>query len=156
MITKLLTFTTIMILVLVANNFQAKATHLPNTINKSHIYSTDQFPQTRATNVRQTIRLELPEDIQNVTELNITIPHGLTIAKNITITDTIDNLIPVKVTIEKDQINLRLDQPIKQGTKLNINFNQVQLWGFGRTYQVSLKTIDDRSIYLGTANFRHY
>jgi Protein of unknown function (DUF2808) len=126
-----------------------------DSVELAYVYSTIQFPETRATNVRHTFRLRIPANSVPLTSVRITVPAGLTVKNDLNIEDQSGNKIPATIIADDRNITIEFPQPVAAGTDLNIDLNHVNLWGTARNYQVSIRSDRlDRS--LGTVQFRNY
>jgi hypothetical protein len=126
-------------------------------LGTAYISGAEQFPQGRATQVRQTIRLTLPTP--NITQIKIAIPAGLKVGNNIALyNDTARKSLSARVRNNSDrEIEIDLPQALAPQTKITIDLNSVRLWGLARTYQVYSQPIDNSSpTYLGSAEFHLY
>jgi hypothetical protein len=116
----------------------------------------EQFPQTRATQVRHTIRLTLPMGIDR---LKITVPPGIKVGSKIDIyNDTAgQSLAPLIQQTPGNEIEIKFQQPLPPNTHLTIDLNRVRLWGLARTYRVHSQPLDGSGYnYLGSAEFDRY
>jgi hypothetical protein len=117
----------------------------------------EQFPQTRATQVRHTIRLKLPPTGSD--RLKIVVPPGIKVGSKIDIYNdtTQQSLAPLIRQTAGNAIEIKFPQPLPPNTLLTIDLDRVQLWGLARTYQVHSQPMNGSSYrYLGSAEFDRY
>jgi Protein of unknown function (DUF2808) len=126
-----------------------------DSVELPYVYSTIQFPETRATNVRHTFRLRVPANSLPLTSVRITVPAGLTVKNDLNIEDRSGHKIPATIVVDDRNITIDFTQPVAAGTDLNIDLNRVNLWGTARNYQVSIRS-DRLERSLGTVQFRNY
>ncbi len=128
-----------------------------HNIGTGYVNGAQQFPETRATQVRQTIRLIVPTN--DITQLEIAIPKGTSVGTNITLyNDTTQRRLSGIVRINlSGQIEIDLPQPLALNTQMTIDLNNVHLWGTVRDYRVYSKSLNSSGYtYLGSANFHSY
>jgi hypothetical protein len=142
--------------VLLAATFGVAAASNATHADRASIYSTYQFPPTRTTTVRHTLRIALPNDIAATGALRIQAPTAFKVGSNIKVFDDSNNPINARIETIGQQIILEFAEPVAAGTKLHIDINNVQIWGTMRTYRVVDRTVNGESIDLGTATIRSY
>ena len=126
-------------------------------VSTGYVHGAEQFPQGRATQVRQTIRFTVPAT--EIDRIKITIPEGLRVGNNITLyNDTTKRSLSAVVRNNLgEEIEIDLPQPLAPNTQLTIDLNSVSLWGFSRTYQVYSKLTNSSNYnYIGSAEFHLY
>jgi hypothetical protein len=117
----------------------------------------EQFPQTRATQVRHTIRLTIPTT--GIDRLKIIVPPGIQVGSKIDIyNDTArQSLAPLIQQNPGNEIEIKFQQPLPPNTHLTIDLNRVRLWGLARTYRVHSQPLNGSGYrYLGSAEFDRY
>ncbi len=117
----------------------------------------EQFPPTRATQVRHTIRLTIPAN--GIDRLKIIVPPGIKVGSKIDIYDDTarQSLAPLIQQTPGNEIEIKFQQPLPPNTHLTIDLNRVRLWGLARTYQVHSQPLNGSGYrYLGSAEFRRY
>lgn len=117
----------------------------------------EQFPQTKATQVRHTIRLTIPTT--GIDRLKLIVPPGIKVGSNIDIYDDTarQSLTPLIQQNSGNEIEIKFQQPLPANTHLTIDLNHVRLWGLARTYQLQSQPIDGSGYrYLGSAEFDRY
>jgi hypothetical protein len=117
----------------------------------------EQFPQTRATQVRHTIRLTIPTT--GIDRLKIIVPPGIKVGSKIDIyNDTArQSLTPLIQQNPGNEIEIKFQQPLPPHTHLTIDLNRVQLWGLARTYRLHSQPLNSSGYnYLGSAEFDRY
>ena len=127
--------------------------------NFPHIDSSVQFPETKARIVRHTFRLHIPQGTRAISQLKISVPAGLTVREDISISDDSSQKIDTKVSVSSNQVILTFSQPVSPGTTIKIAMNTVRMSGVSSSwlYQVAAKFVgDDADIPLGTAQVRSY
>jgi hypothetical protein len=130
----------------------SNATHADYT----SIYSNYQFPSTRTTTVRHTLRIALPEDIAATKTLLVNAPTSFKVNENVVVFDDNNQPVMAQVKVVGQQISLTFTEPLAPGTRLNLDINNVQIWGTTRTYRVIARAIDGESTFLGTTTIRSY
>jgi hypothetical protein len=126
-------------------------------IGTGYIIGAEQFPQGKATQVRQTIHLNL--STPDTTQIKIIIPEGIKVGNNIAVYNETQQreLSAVVRNNSGREIEIDLPQVFPPDTKITIDLNRVRLWGTARTYQVySQPKNSSRPIYIGSAEFRLY
>jgi len=126
-------------------------------ISTGYINGAVQFPETRATQVRHTIRLTIPTS--DITQLRIVAPEGIKVGDNIALYNetTRQSFSGVVRTNSGRDIEIDLPQLLAPNTQVTIDLNSVSLWGLSRTYQVYSKLASSPSYnYIGSAEFHRY
>ncbi len=127
--------------------------------NFPHIDSSVQFPETKARSVRHSFRLHIPEGSRAISQLKISVPAGLIVRDDISISDNSDRKIETNVSVTSNQVILTFSQPVSPGTTIKIAMNKVRISGVSTAwlYQVAAKFVgDDADIPLGMAQVRSY
>lgn len=125
----------------------------------THVDNIEQFPQSKATNFRNTFELHIPQGSNALSQLSIKVPPGLTVRNNISISDQSGREINANVSVNGRQIIIAFPEPIAPETQLNIDMNQVRRWGVSNAwrYRVSGKFIgSDAEQPVGVAMFKVY
>jgi hypothetical protein len=126
-------------------------------IGTGYIIGAEQFPQGKATQVRQSIHLTLPTP--DITRIKIIIPEGIKVGNNIAVyneTQQRELFAVVRNNLGRS-IEIDLPQALAPDTKITIDLNRVRLWGIARTYQVySQPTNSSHPTYIGAAEFHLY
>ena len=126
-------------------------------VSTGYINGAVQFPETRATQVRHTIRLSIPTT--DITQIRIVAPEGIKVGSNIALyNDTIRQSFSGVVRSNSGRdVEIDLPQPLAPNTQISIDLNSVSLWGLSRTYQVYSKLASSSSYtYIGSAEFHLY
>lgn len=127
--------------------------------NFPHIDSSLQFPESKARIVRHTFRLHLPQGSRAISQLKISVPAGLTVRDDISISDDSGQKIDTKVSVNSNQVILTFSQPVSAETTIKIAMNKVIISGFSSPwlYQVAAKFAgDDADTPLGMARVLSY
>ena len=127
--------------------------------NFPHIDSSVQLPETKARIVRHTFRLHIPQGSRAISQLKISVPAGLTVRDDISISDDSGQKIDTKVSVNSNQVILTFSQPVSAETTIKIALNKVITSGVSSAwmYQVAAKSVgDDADIPLGMARVRSY
>jgi Protein of unknown function (DUF2808) len=107
-----------------------------------YIYSTDTFPSYRATVARHTLRLAIPTDSQSISALKLTAPDGFTLDKRVEVfNNKTGEKLPVNVNIEGKTVELSFNRAIQPGTAINVELNNVGVWGLARNYSLAAKFV---------------
>jgi hypothetical protein len=158
--------------------FTLALTGIANSSAQSHsngttpyVYSTDTFPPYRATIVRHTLRLAIPNNSQSISALKLTAPAGFTLNRKVEVFDNkTGTKLPVSVNVDRQTIELKFDRSVAPGTAIDVELNNVRVWGADRNYDLAakftgdrrnasstnLQVAPDRYINLGTAELRRY
>lgn len=134
----------------VSADIEGKATHVDHT---------EQFPQSKATNFRQTFELHIPQGSNALSQVSIKAPPGLTVSNNISISNQSGRIINANVSVNGSQIIIAFSEPVAPGTQLDIDMNHVKRWGVSNAwrYHVSAKFIgSDAEQPIGVAVFKVY
>ena len=127
--------------------------------NFPHIVSTVQFPETKARNVRHTIRLEIPAGSSAISQLQFSVPPGLTVKNDITVRDRSGKKLDANTSVSDNIVTINFPQTVQPGTRLNINMNRVVISGIssGWLYLIDAKFVGNNAgIPIGVARVRTY
>jgi hypothetical protein len=127
--------------------------------NIPHIVSTVQFPETKARNVRHTIRLEIPAGSSAISQLQFSVPPGLTVKNDITVRDQSGKKVDANTSVSDNTVTIDFPQTVQPGTRLNINMNKVLIYGIasGWLYRVDAKLVGNNvGIPIGFARVHTY
>ncbi|MEG5235390.1 DUF2808 domain-containing protein [Microcoleus sp. AT9b-C3] len=127
--------------------------------NFPHIDSSVQFPETKARIVRHTFRLHLPQGSRAISQLKISVPAGLTVRDDISISDDSGQKIDTKVSVNSNQVILTFSQPLSPENTIKITMNKVIISGVSNAwmYQLTATLVGDNTdILLGIARVRSY
>ncbi len=142
---RLLSFATLCTLVLttVANSANAQS-QTESTL--PYIYSNYTFPSARASIARHTLRLAIPTDSKSVSALKLTAPAGFKLNQKVEVFDNkTGKSLPVNVSIAGQTVELNFDRSVEPGTAIDIELNNVSVWGTARHYDLAVKFAGDNS-----------
>ncbi len=112
--------------------------------NLPYVYSNYTFPPTRSTTVRHTLRLAVPANSRHVTALKFTAPAGFTLNRDVEVnSNQTGEKLPVDINLDRQTVEISFKRPIAPGTKLDVNLNNVNVWGLSRHYDVAVKFAGD-------------
>jgi Protein of unknown function (DUF2808) len=135
-----------------------------------YIYSTDTFPPYRATVARHTLRLAIPPNSPSVSALKLTAPAGFTLGQRVEVFNRkTGEKLPVSVNVNRQTVELSFARSIAPGTAIDLELNNVRVWGLDRHYDLAVKftgdnrnangsnlqVANDRYINLGRVGLRH-
>jgi hypothetical protein len=110
-----------------------------------YIYSNSTFPPYRATVARHTIRLAIPTDSQAVSALKLTAPAGFTLNRQVEVFDRLTGTkLPVDVNIDGQTVELSFDRAVAPGMAVNIELNNVNVWGLEKHYDLAAKFVSNK------------
>lgn len=118
-----------------------------------------QFPQTRWRVVRHTIRLQIPQNSNALSQLNIKVPSGLTVSNKITISDQSGQKIDNTIAIYGNSIVMSFPKSVAPKTELKIAMKNIKIVGISNAwlYPVSAKFVGiNADLPIGIAQFRIY
>lgn len=124
-----------------------------------HIVGSVQFPQTRWRIVRQSFRLEIPQESSALSQVNIDVPDGLTVRNNISVRDQFGSKVHTNISVIGSKVIVGFPEPVAPGTRLNIAMKKVKISGVsnGWLYPVSVKLVGlNTDIPIGLARFSRY
>ncbi|PSB59626.1 DUF2808 domain-containing protein [Chamaesiphon polymorphus] len=120
-----------------------------------YIYSNYTFPSARASIARHTIRLAIPTNSKSVSALKPTAPAGFTLNQKVVVFDhKTGKSLPVNVSIAGQTVELSFDRAVEPGTAIDIELNNVSVWGTARYYDLAVKFAGDNGSRLQVANDR--
>lgn len=109
-----------------------------------YIYSNYTFPSARASIARHTLRLAIPTNSKSVSALKLTAPAGFTLNQNVTVSNNkTGESLPVNVSIAGQTVELSFNRAVEPGTAIDINLNNVGVWGTKRHYDLAVKFAGD-------------
>jgi len=120
-----------------------------------YIYSNYTFPSARASIARHTLRLAIPATSKSVSGLKLTAPAGFTLNRKVEVfNNKTGESLPVNVIIAGQTVELSFDRAVEPGTAIDIDLNNVGVWGTARYYDLAVKFAGDRYISLDRASLR--
>jgi hypothetical protein len=126
-------------------------------IGTGSIDSVEQFPQTRATQVRQTIQFTTANP--NIARIKIVFPVGIKISNNIALYNNTTNrsLSPFIHNNSAKDLEIDLPRSLPSHSQITIDLNNVNLWGLARTYYIYSQSVNSADYtYIGSAEFHRY
>jgi Protein of unknown function (DUF2808) len=133
-----------------------------------YIYSTDTFPPYRATVARHTLRLAIPTNSQAVSALKLTAPAGFTLNQRVEVFNhRTGEKLPININLvggaapveHRQTVELSFDRAIAPGTAINIELNNVRVWGLEKYYDLAVKfapdnrTASESKVEIPSSNF---
>jgi Protein of unknown function (DUF2808) len=147
---RLLPFAALVTLALTSVSTSATAQSQSVEGNLPYIYSNYTFPSARASIARHTLRLAIPTTSKSVSALKLTAPAGFTLNQNVTVSNNkTGESLPVNVSISGQTVELSFDRVIEPGTAIDIQLNNVSVWGTDRHYDLAVKFGDNRNANTG-------
>ena len=120
-----------------------------------YVYSNYTFPSARASIARHTLRLAIPATSNSVSGLKLTAPAGFTLNRQVEVFNhQTGESLPVNVIIAGQTVELSFDRAVEPGTAIDIDLNNVSVWGTARYYDLAVKFAGDRYISLDRASLR--
>ncbi|PSB45835.1 hypothetical protein C7B77_25035 [Chamaesiphon polymorphus CCALA 037] len=108
------------------------------------MYSNYTFPSARASIARHTLRLAIPTNSKSVSALKLTAPAGFTLNQKVAVFDNkTGKSLPINVSIAGQTVELSFDRAISPGTAIDIELNNVSVWGTARYYDLAVKFASD-------------
>jgi hypothetical protein len=136
-----------------------------------YVYSTNVFPPNRYAAARHTLRLAIPSNSPSISALKLIAPAGFTLDRRVEVFNhKTGERLPVNVNINGQTVELSFDRSVEPGTAINVELNNVRVWGLARHYDLAAKFIgdnrnansgklqvaNDRYVNLGRTELRHY
>lgn len=123
------------------------------------IDSSAQFPRTHVRVVRHTIRINVPQNSKAISQLKFSVPYGLSVRNDITVTDESGREIAAKTSVSEDTVSINFPQSVESGTELKIDMNRVVISRFSQNwlYRVTAQLVGlQPELNLGVARIRGY
>ena len=109
-----------------------------------YIYSNYTFPSVRASVARHTLRLAIPSNSKSVSALNPTAPAGFKLNQKVAVfNNKTGESLPVTVSIAGQTVELSFNRVVEPGTAIDIELNNVSVWGTARYYDLAVKFASD-------------
>jgi Protein of unknown function (DUF2808) len=127
-----------------------------------HIDGNYQFPQTKWSNVRHTLRIHIPKNGQSVSQISIAVPETLNWSnkiKDVIATENKGGKVNTNISLNKKNIILTFNEPLPPDSHLEIDIKNVKqpFHGNGLVYRLFAKsTGSNLDIPIGIARFRVY
>ncbi len=125
-----------------------------------YIYSNYTFPSARASVARHTIRLAIPTNSKSVSALKLTAPAGFKLNQKVAIfNNKTGESLPINVSIAGQTVELSFNRVVEPGTAIDIELNNVSVWGTARHYDLAVKFAgnnpNDKGSKMETSNERY-
>lgn len=105
-----------------------------------YVYSHNTFPSERASVARHTLRLAIPSNSKSVSALKLTAPAGFTLNQKVAVLNNkTGESLPVNVSIDGQTVELSFNRVIEPGTAIDVELNNVGVWGTDRHYDLAVK-----------------
>lgn len=105
-----------------------------------YVYSQNTFPSARASIARHTLRLAIPANSNSVSALKLTAPDGFTLSQKVAVSDNkTGQSLPANVSVAGTTVELRFDRAIAPGKTIDIELNNVGVWGTNRHYDLAVQ-----------------
>lgn len=106
-----------------------------------YVYSQYTFPSARASIARHTLRLAIPTNSKkSVSAVKLTAPAGFTLNQKVAVFDNkTGESLPVNVSIARQTVELSFNRAVEPGTAIDIELNNVSVWGTARYYDLAVK-----------------
>jgi Protein of unknown function (DUF2808) len=109
-----------------------------------YVYSNDTFPPYRATVARHTLRLAVPINSPSVSALKLTAPAGFTLNRRVEVFNhKTGEKLPVNVNLDRQTVELSFDRAVAPGTAIDVELNNVRVWGLEKHYDLAVKFTDN-------------
>jgi Protein of unknown function (DUF2808) len=109
-----------------------------------YVISHDTFPSPRASIVRHTLELVVPSNSKSVSAVKLTAPAGFTLNQKVAVFHhKTGESIPVNVSVDGKTVELSFNRAIEPGVGIDIELNNVSVWGTARHYDLAVKFAGD-------------
>jgi Protein of unknown function (DUF2808) len=109
-----------------------------------YVYSHNTFPSERASIARHTLRFAVPATSKSVSAVKLTAPAGFTLNQKVAVLDNkTGESLPVNVSITGQTVELSFNRAVEPGTAVDIELNNVSVWGTDRHYDLAVKFAGD-------------
>jgi Protein of unknown function (DUF2808) len=109
-----------------------------------YVYGNNTFPSERASIARHAIRFAIPTNSKSVSALKLTAPAGFTLNQKVAVSDNkTGESLPVNVSIVGQTVELSFTRSVEPGTAIDIELNNVSVWGTDRHYDLAVKFAGD-------------
>lgn len=120
-----------------------------------YIYSQYTFPSARASIARHTLRLAIPTNSKSVSAVKLTAPAGFKLNQKVAVFDnTTGEGLPVNVSVVGQTVELSFNRAVEPGAAIDIELNNVSVWGTARYYDLAVKFAGDNGSRLQVSNDR--
>lgn len=158
---KILVYTTVVYIIttmLVIPSTPASANDDNGTL--PHVDGNYQFPQTKWSNVRHTLRIHIPKNSQSISQISIAVPKTVSWSNkvnDIVVTQNNGQKLNANISVNERTIILAFNEPVSPNSKLEIDIKNVRqpLRGNGPIYRLFAKSINSSvDMPIGMARFR--
>ncbi len=109
-----------------------------------YVYSHNTFPSPRASIVRHTLELVVPSNSKSVSAVKLTAPAGFKLNQKVAVFHhKTGESIPVNVSVDGKTVELSFNRAIEPGVGIDIELNNVSVWGTARHYDLAVKFAGD-------------
>ncbi len=109
-----------------------------------YVYSHNTFPSERASIARHTLRFAVPANSKSVSAVKLTAPAGFTLNQKVAVFDNkTGESLPVNVSVSGTTVELSFNRAIESGAAIDIELNNVSVWGTDRHYDLAVKFAGD-------------
>ena len=109
-----------------------------------YVYSHNTFPSERASIARHTLRFAVPTDSKSVSAVKLTAPAGFKLNQKVAVFHhKTGESIPVNVSVDGKTVELSFNRVIEPGEGIDIELNNVSVWGTARHYDLAVKFAGD-------------
>lgn len=109
-----------------------------------YVYSHDTFPSPRASIARHTLELVVPSNSKSVSAVKLTAPAGFKLGQKVAVFHhKTGEGIPVNVSVNGKTVELSFNRAIEPGVGIDIELNNVSVWGTDRHYDLAVKFAGD-------------
>ncbi|MDZ8052406.1 MAG: DUF2808 domain-containing protein [Aulosira sp. ZfuCHP01] len=128
--------------------------------NLPHVDGNYQFPQTRWSRVRHTLRVHVPKNSKGVSQLKIEVPTTVRWSADtddVVVSEENGKEVKTTISVNGKTILLAFTEPVSPNTKLEINIKNVKqpFLGNGPVYHLSANLVGTNvEIPIGVARFR--
>jgi hypothetical protein len=109
-----------------------------------YVYSHYTFPSEGASVARHTLRLAIPTNSKSVLALKLTAPAGFTLNQKVaSFNSKTGESLPASIRIAGQTVELSFNRPVEAGTAIDVELNNVSVWGTDRHYDLAVKVAGD-------------
>ncbi|GJD19994.1 unknown protein [Rivularia sp. IAM M-261] len=144
--------------VLIIPSIPASASYDNGTV--PHVDGNYQFPQTKRSNVRHTLRIHIPKNSQSISQISIAVPEVINWSKklkDVVVSGNNGQKVNANISLNEKTIILAFNEPVSPNSKLEIDIKNIRqpIRGNGPVYRLFAKSVNtNTNIQIGIARFR--
>ena len=108
-----------------------------------YVYNHSTFPSERASVARHTLEFVVPANSKSVYAVKLTAPAGFKLSQKVAVFDHKGESLPVTVSVVGQTVELSFNRAIEPGASIDIELNNVSVWGTARHYDLAVKFAGD-------------